>query len=45
MTGYLHAEGMPDKIRYSYGDIIAGELEMDCWAIDGFLTSITQVTK
>ena len=43
MSGYLHAEGMPDKIRYSYGDIIPGELEMDCWAIDGFLTRIKQV--
>ena len=45
MSGYLHAEGMPDKIKYSYGDIIAGELEMDCWAIDGFLTRMKQVTR
>ena len=45
MSGYLHAEGLPDKIRYRYGDIIAGELEMDCWAIDGFLTRIKQVAK
>lgn len=45
MSGYLHAEGMPDKIQYSYGDIIAGELEMDCWAIDGFLTRMKQATR
>ena len=37
MGSYLHAAGMPHKIRYRYGEIIAGELDMDCWAVSCFL--------
>ena len=44
MASYLHANGMPDKIRYRYGDIIPGEIEMDCWAIGLFLGRMQQLT-
>lgn len=37
MGSYLHATGLPDKIRYRYSDIIEGEIEMDCWAVGCFL--------
>ena len=45
MSSYLHAEGLPDKIRYSYGDIIPGEIEMDCWAVGLFLGRMQQLTE
>lgn len=44
MSSYLHATGMPDKIRYRYGDIIPGEIEMDCWAIGLFLGRMQKLT-
>lgn len=45
MGSYLHANGMPDKIRYRYFDIIPGEIEMDCWAIGLFLGRMQQLTE
>lgn len=45
MSSYLHAEGLPDKIRYSYGDIIPGEIEMDCWAVGLFLRRMQKLTE
>lgn len=44
MSSYLHAEGLPDKIRYSYDDIIPGEIEMDCWAVGLFLERMRKLT-
>ena len=44
MAGDLHAKGIPDKIRYRYGDLIAGEIEMDCWAIGIFLEQMQSLT-
>ena len=44
MGSYLHATGMPDKILYRYGDIIPGEIEMDCWAIGLFLGRMQKLT-
>ena len=44
MASYLHAEGLPDKIRYSYDTIIDGEIEMDCWAVGIFLERMQQLT-
>ena len=44
MSSYLHAEGLPDKIRYSYGSIIEGELDMDCWAVGLFLERMQKLT-
>ena len=45
MSSYLHAEGLPDKIRYSYDTIVDGEIEMDCWAIDIFLGRMQALTE
>ncbi len=43
MSSYLHTEGLPDKIRYSYGTIIEGEIEMDCWAVSVFLERMQEL--
>ena len=45
MSSYLHAEGLPDKIRYSYGDIIPGEIEMDCCAVGLFLERMQKLPE
>ena len=44
MSSYLHAEGLPDKIRYSYGSIIEGEIDMDCWAVGLFLERMQKLS-
>lgn len=44
MSSYLHAEGLPDKIRYSYSAIIEGEIDMDCWAVGLFLERMQKLT-
>ena len=40
ISGYMYAEGLPDKIRYRYAEITAADIEADCWVVDTFLSSI-----
>ena len=44
ISGYMYAEGLPDKIRYRYDDIVEGEIETDCWVIDKFLEKLANLT-
>ena len=44
ISGYMYAEGLPDKIRYRYDEIVAGEIETDCWVIDKFLEKLANLT-
>ncbi|MDE2961547.1 MAG: hypothetical protein OXU28_16070, partial [Chloroflexota bacterium] len=39
-SGYMYAEGLPDKIRYRYAEITPEDIEADCWVVDAFLASI-----
>ena len=40
ISGYMYAEGLPDKIRYRYDEITAADIETDCWVVDSFLAGI-----
>ena len=43
ISGYMYAEGLPDKIRYRYDEIVDGDIEMDCWVVGEFLTRLATV--
>ncbi len=44
IAGYMYAEGLPDKIRYRYEEILDGDMEMDCWAVGKFLERLAKLT-
>ena len=44
ISGYMYAEGLPDKIRYRYDEIVEGEMETDCDVIEWFLAQLTGLT-
>ncbi len=44
ISGYMYAEGLPDKIRYRYAEIADGEMETDCWVVAKFLERLADLT-
>ena len=44
ISGYMYAEGLPDKIHHRYDEIVEGEIETDCWVIDKFLEKLANLT-
>lgn len=43
VAGYMYAEGLPDKIRYRYDELVAGEMESDCWVLSKFLEQLANL--
>ena len=43
VAGYMYAEGLPDKIRYRYDELVAGEMESDCWVVSKFLEQLDKL--
>ena len=43
VAGYMYAEGLPDKIRYRYDELVAGEMESDCWVVSKFLEQLANL--
>lgn len=40
ISGYMYAEGLPDKIRYRFDEIVDGDMETDCWVVGEFLKQL-----
>jgi hypothetical protein len=42
ISGYMYAEGLPDKIRYRYDEIVDGDMEGDCDVVNWFLERLAK---
>lgn len=45
ISGYMYAEGLPDKIRFRFDEIVDGDMEIDCWVVGEFLKQLATVVN